>query len=80
MNIETLTTFFMWSTVINGVLLLFWSAMLLGAPDLTYRTQKRFVDISRSQFELVMYGFLGLFKLFVIVFNVTPWIALQIIG
>lgn len=79
MNIETLTSFFMWCTAINVGLLLFWTAMLLGAPDLTYRTQKRFVDISRSQFDLAMYGFLGLFKLFVIIFNVAPWIALQII-
>lgn len=80
MDVPTLTSFFLWCTVLNVGLLLFWSAWFLFAPDLVYRTQKRFVPISREQFDLVMYGFLGLFKIAVIVLNVMPYVALRIIG
>ena len=80
MDIATLTSFLGWCSVLNIALLLFWSLFFLAAPDLVYRLQKKFVSISRENFDLVMYAFLGLFKLLVLVLNVIPWIALRIIG
>lgn len=78
-KIEAIKAFFMWCTIINGGLLVFWTLMWFGAPRLVYRTQKRWVAISREQFTVVMYGFLGLFKLLVLVFNAVPYVALVII-
>ncbi len=80
MDIATLTSFLGWCSVLNIALLLFWSLFFLAAPDLVYRLQKKFVSISRENFDLVMYAFLGLFKLLILVLNVIPWIALRIIG
>lgn len=80
MTIATLTAFFGWCSLINVALLLLWSLFFLVAPDLVYRIQKKFVSISRESFDLVMYSFLGLFKLLVLVLNIVPWIALRIIG
>lgn len=80
MELADLRAFFMWCTIINVGLLMFWTLMFLGAPGLVYRTQKRWIAISQEQFTVVMYGFLGLFKVLVIVFNVVPLVALAIIG
>lgn len=80
MDIQTLTTFFMWCTIINGGLLLFWTAMLMSAPDLVYRMQSRWFPIPRQTFDVVIYAFLGLFKIVVLVFNLVPWVALLIVG
>ena len=80
MTIESLTQFFMWCTVINGALLLFWSAFILLAPDLVFRTQTKFIPISRETFSTAMYCFLGLFKIVFITFNLVPYLALLIIG
>ncbi len=80
MDIATLTSFLGWCSVLNLGLLLLWALFFLVAPDLVYRTQKKFVSISRENFDLVMYSFLGLFKLLVLVLNIVPWIALRIIG
>ena len=80
MDIQTLTSFFMWCTIINGALLILWSAMFMLAPDLVYRTQRRLFPISRETFDIVIYAFLGLFKIVFLVFNLVPFLALLIIG
>lgn len=80
MDIQTLTPFFMWCTIINGALLALWTTMYLLAPDLVYRTQSKWFPIPRETFTLVFYSFLGLFKLAFLVFNVVPYVALLIIG
>jgi hypothetical protein len=80
MDIQTLTSFFMWCTIINGGILVLWSVIFLSAPNLVYRTQSRWFSISRENFDLVFYCFLGAFKIFFMFFCLVPWIALSIIG
>lgn len=80
MDIETLTAFFMWCTIFNGTLLILWTAIAIGAPEFLYRTQTLWFSIPRENFDLVMYCFIGLFKIFFLVFNLIPWLALLIIG
>ncbi len=80
MDIETLTKFFMWCTIINGGLLVLWTLMCIIAPDLVYRTQKKWFPIPRETFNVVIYSFLGLFKIGFLFFNVVPYVALLIIG
>jgi hypothetical protein len=80
MDIQTLTEFFMWCTILNTSLLSFWSIVFLLVPDLVYRTQSRWFPISRETFNVAMYCFLGLFKIALIVFNLVPYLALLIIG
>ena len=80
MDIETLTGFFMWSTIINGGLLLLWTTMCIFAPDLVYRTQSKWFAVPRETFDVAIYSFLGLFKIIFLVFNVVPYVALLIVG
>ena len=76
MDIQTLTTFFMWCTIIDGGILILWTLMFALMPDRIYRIQSRFFPIHRETFNAVMYGFLGLFKLLFLVFNLVPYLAL----
>jgi len=80
MDIQALTKFFMWCTVINGGLLLLWTTMFMFAPDLVYRTQSKWIPIPRETFNVVMYSFLGLFKIVFLVFVVVPYVVLLIVG
>jgi len=70
----------MWCTIITGSLSAFWTLSYIFAPDLVYRIQSRFFPISRETFTVAYYGFLGLFKIFFIIFNIVPLVALLIIG
>ena len=80
MNLHTLTAFFLWCTIINGVILILWTMFLVLAPDFLYRIQNRWFPIPRGTYDVVMYAFLGLFKILFLVFSVTPYAALLIVG
>jgi len=80
MNIQTLTNFFMWCTIMNGVVLTFWTIMLMLAPDLVYRTQNKFFPVSRETFNIIIYLFLGLFKIVFVTLSLVPYVALVIVG
>jgi len=80
MELQTLTAFFMWCTIINGGIFILWMAFCVFAPDLVYRTQSKWFPIPRETFNVVIYSFLGLFKIVFLVFNVVPYVALLIVG
>lgn len=80
MEIQQLTEFFMWCSIINGGLLVFWTFWLLLVPDLVYRVQTTFFPMNRETFNTMMYGFLGAFKLAFIMLNLVPYLALVIIA
>ena len=80
MDIQTLTSFFMWCSIINIGFLIFLALVYMLVPNLAYQLQSKFIPISRETFDIVFYSFIGFFKVIVLVFNVVPWIALLIIG
>ena len=80
MDLKELTKFFMWCTIMNGTLLLLWTTMLIFAPELVYRTQSKWFPIPRETIDVVIYSFLGLFKIVFLVFNLVPYLALLIIA
>jgi len=80
MDIQTLTAFFMWCTILNVVLLSLSSLMCICAGDWAYRIHSKLFSISRETFNVMIYSFLALYKLLVIVFILIPYIALLIVG
>ena len=80
MTIERLTDFFLWCTLINGAMLILWTLSSMFLSDTVYRLHNRWFSMSREQHKILIYGFLGLFKIVYLVFNVTPYIALKIIA
>ena len=79
MTTQALQSFFMWCSIINILLLFVIFAMICFAKDWAYKIHSRWFDISRQQFDVILYCFLGLYKLLVFVFCIIPWIALAII-
>ncbi len=80
MDIETVTTFFMWCTIINGAMLVLSAAMIMLAQDFVYSMHSKWFSIPRETFNVAIYSFLGFFKIVFIVFNVVPYVALLIVG
>ncbi|MHC4544419.1 MAG: DUF6868 family protein [Planctomycetota bacterium] len=80
MDIQTLTTFFMWCTILNVALLVYWSLIYFCAGDWIYRRHSKWFSISRETFNVVIYSFMGLYKILIIVFILIPYIALLIVG
>ena len=80
MDIQKLTAFFMWCTIINGVLLVLAIIGCILSPDFGYSMQSEWFQIQRETLNVVIYFFLGVFKIFWLVFNVVPYVALLIVG
>ena len=80
MDIQALTDFFMWCSIINGGLLTLWIMFCCLTPDLVYRTQRLWFPIPRESFDVLIYAFLGLLKIVFLFFNLVPFLALRIIG
>jgi hypothetical protein len=80
MDIQALTTFFMWCTIINGAILVWTSMWSIIAPDFMYRMQSKLFPIPRETFNVIIYSFLGVFKIAFLVFNLVPYVALLIVG
>ena len=80
MELDTLTEFFKWCTVINAGLYIVWVLLVLWVPDFIYRVQTRWVPVSREAFNVAMYAFMGAFKIILIVFCIVPYVSLLIVG
>ena len=80
MDIQTLQTFFMWCTIINAALLVLSGMICAFAGDWVYRVQSKWYPVSRDAFNVVIYSFIGVFKMFFLMFNLVPYVALLIVG
>jgi len=80
MDINALRAFFMWCTILNvGLMILSFLICALGT-DWVYRMHSRWFPMPRETFNVVLYSFMGAYKLFVWVFCFIPYLALVIIG
>ena len=80
MDLRKLTEFFKWCTIINVALFILSAIMFLAAPDFIYSAHGQLFHIPREAFDVVIYSFLGLYKIVILVFNLVPYVALLIVG
>tara|TARA_Y100000589_G_C26859739_1_gene509459 strand:- start:86 stop:334 length:249 start_codon:yes stop_codon:yes gene_type:complete len=64
------------SIIIGFGILAYSSIMTIFFADVTYDIHQMLFDISRVQFNAIVYAFIGLFKLFWMVLFVIPYIAI----
>jgi hypothetical protein len=80
MDIQQLKAFFLWCTVMNGALLILSILIFILVPDFVYTAHNAMFAMPRETFNVVIYAFLGFFKIVFMVFSVIPYVALLIIG
>ena len=64
----------------NMALLVLSSLICTFAGGSIYRMHSKWFPMSREAFNVVVYSFIGVFKILVLVFNLVPYIALLIMG
>lgn len=79
MTIEILTTVLGWSSVINIAMLALTSLLLISMRSRIARIHSRLFGIEDRQLPAIYVGYLGTYKLMILVFNVVPYFALTII-
>ncbi|MCU4677134.1 hypothetical protein N7931_15980 [Catenovulum sp. 2E275] len=79
MDITQLTQLFMWMTIINIIILLVSTIASALLKSVIYQLHGKLFNLDEKQVSLVIYQYLAHFKVFMIVFNLTPYLALTII-
>lgn len=80
MSIPTLTTFFMWCTILNAIILIVWALVFGFASSFTYRIQTKLFPMPRESFNVIVYSAFAMYRIVFVVFNLVPYVALLIVG
>jgi len=75
-----LTQFFGWCLLINSAILLFMTIALVACKGFVSRTHSKLLGVTEDSLIQTYVHFLGLFKVAIIILNLTPYIALKIMA
>ncbi len=70
----------MWCSIINAGLLILTFLMCAFASNMIYSIHSKWFPMSKETFNVVLYSFIGIYKIFLIAFNIVPYVALVIAG
>lgn len=79
MSIEQIADFLLASLLLNYVILLWWFAVFVFGHDWLYDLHSRWFNLTTEQFDALHYGLMGAYKLGVILLNLVPWLAIQML-
>jgi len=79
-NIQTITTFLGWCTVINLGMYIFTAIMLTILKKPVKNIHSKLSGISVEKLDEVYFNYLGNYKLAIIILNIVPYIALKIMA
>ena len=80
MTFELIRDIFGWCTLINFGFLLWWGIAILFFHDFVYRLHGKLFKMTLEEFDKIHYVGIAFFKLFIIVFNLVPYLAMRIVG
>lgn len=80
MNLTQLTIFLGWMSVINIVVLIFAASMLCLGRQTVFKLQRWFIPITQEEMVRLYAEFLARYKMWVILLNVAPYLALKVMG
>ena len=80
MNLEQLTQFFGIMTIINIVLLMVSAILVVVLKDFIANLHTKLFDIKPEIIPPMVYGYLGIYKIFIFIFNIVPYMALKMIS
>lgn len=78
--LESLQSFFGWCTVINSAFYLLWLVTIMGARQWLVSRHAKWFALDPKDVQLSLYRLLAMFKVMLLVFNFTPWLALLIMN
>ncbi len=80
MTIDQLTELFKWMAIINVLLLLLSSVLVMTLKNVIGELHSKLFNIKKENVSLMAYGYLGMFKVLIIVFILVPYISLLLIN
>ena len=79
-DIQTLTAFLGWCSIINIGLLFFYTMWLMALRDFTKKTHNAMLGVDLDLLDPIYFQYLANYKLAVLVLNIVPYLALKIMA
>ncbi len=79
MTIFEVKAMLLWSLAINYVLLILWFAVFVCAHDWLYRLHTRWFKLTVETFDAIHYAGMAVYKIGIILLNLTPWATLYLL-
>jgi hypothetical protein len=80
MNHFPLSDFLLWCTILNYLVLLLWFLAFLLAHDWMLKLHGRWFRLTTSQFDTLHYGGMAVYKVGILLLNLVPLIALNMVA
>ncbi|AWF82704.1 hypothetical protein BTJ40_18860 [Microbulbifer sp. A4B17] len=80
MEIENLTQFLGWASIINILILLLSTIGLVSMRKPITRIHARIFELNEQDLGRAYFQYLAQYKIAIIIFNITPYFALKIIS
>jgi len=79
-TLDQLTCLFMWMTIINVAALTLSFFLIMPLKKVMCRVHAKLFGIPEQSVATAAYAYMGIYKILVIVFNIVPYIALEIVS
>lgn len=79
MNITQINDFLLYCMLINYIILMIWFIAFIFAKDWMKRLHGQWFQISDQQFDAIHYGGMAVYKIGILLLNLTPYIALNML-
>lgn len=80
MNLDQLTTFLGWCTVLNFGLLIIIAACLSLLSGFVKGVHSSMYSVPEDQLDAIYFNYMANYKLLIFIFNLVPWFALKIMA
>ncbi len=80
MTLEIVRDVLAWSAVINITFLLWWFLAFWVAHDWVYKVHGKWFTLSVEKFDAIHYKGMAFFKMGIVLLNLSPYLALRIVG
>lgn len=80
MNLDQLTELFKWMTLINIGLFVFSAVLSMALKKIVSKMHGKLFGIEENKVSVVVYGYFGIYKIAIIIFNIVPYISLLLIN
>jgi hypothetical protein len=80
MTTDSVRTFLLWCTIIDYALLIVWFLVFVLAGERLFRLHGRWgFHFSRDQFDTLHYAGMSVYKIWILLFNLVPLVALSVL-
>ena len=80
MSVESSQGFLLWCVVVNYGILLLWFLVFWFGHDWMFRLHSRWFQMAKERFDSIHYASMATYKIGILLFNLTPYIALRLAG